>query len=342
MVFYQTCLLTFRRCKKLDDPQTANKSRLNILTTPFLIALDWGTSNLRASLLDGAGHAIENRSAPGGVMAVKNGQFSAALLALCGDWITQFDCPLMASGMIGSRQGWKEAPYLDCPATLEQASTQLTQVAIDTQIGDKPARLLHIAAGLKCIDSGGEFDVMRGEEIQIWGAGLPPQSCCVLPGTHSKWAWLGQSGAGGEVSHFRTFMTGELYGLLTQHGILGRLMDFEAAENKFHKDEFALGVRLGLHGHSQMSHTIFAARTAGLMGRVAPARLPDYLSGILIGIEISGATLDGKPAGGVTLIGDDGLCSRYEAALEVAGIGSHRAPGEPPHEGSGWLLWQLV
>jgi 2-dehydro-3-deoxygalactonokinase len=309
----------------------------SVLTTPALIALDWGTSNLRASLLDGNGHVSKNRSAPGGVMAVKNGQFSAALLALCGDWITQFDCPLIASGMIGSRQGWKEAPYLDCPATIAQAATQLTQVAIDSQNSDRPARLLHIAAGLKCVDSGGEFDVMRGEEIQIWGADLPPQSCCVLPGTHSKWAWLGNSGLGGEVSHFRTFMTGELYGLLTQHGILGRLMDFEGAGSTFHNDEFSAGVQLGLRGHSQMSHTIFAARTAGLMGRVAPSGLPDYLSGILIGIEIGSATLDGRPQSGVTLIGDDGLCVRYEAALEVAGIGSRRAPEGTTTRGQ-WMI----
>ena len=299
-----------------------------------LIALDWGTSNLRASLLDDTGHAIETRSAPGGVMAVKNGQFSAALLGLCGDWITRFNCPLIASGMVGSRQGWKEAPYLDCPATLARAATQLTTVAIDANGSGKPVRLLHIAAGLKCIDGAGEFDVMRGEEIQIWGAGLAPQSCCVLPGTHSKWAWLGNDS---EINHFRTFMTGELYGLLTQHGILGRLMDFGEAKSALHKDEFAAGVRLGLRGYAQMSHTVFAARTAGLMGRVAPAGLPDYLSGILIGAEIGGATHDAKPAGGVTLIGDDALCVRYEAAFEVARIGTRRAPEGTTTRGQ-WLM----
>ena len=304
------------------------------MTTPSLLALDWGTSNLRASLLDGSGHAIETRSAPGGVMAVKNGQFSAALMALCGDWITQLDCPLVASGMIGSRQGWKEAPYLDCPATIDQAAARLTSVSLETVGIGKASPQLHIAAGLKCLDAAGEFDVMRGEEIQIWGAGLPAHSCCVLPGTHSKWAWRGR---GGEVSHFRTFMTGELYGLLTQHGILGRLMDFEGAQKKFHRDAFAAGVLLGLKGHAQMSHTIFAARTAGLMGRVSPSGLPDYLSGILIGAEISGATLDGKPAGGVTLIGDDGLCIRYEAALEVAGIDAKRAPDGTTTRGQ-WLV----
>lgn len=283
-----------------------------------LIALDWGTSNLRASLLDAGGAAIDTRSAPGGVMAVQGGRFAEALLALCGDWITQHDCPLIASGMVGSRQGWKEAPYLPCPAGLAEAAQRLTAVTVDAASG----RQLHIAAGLQCVDAAGQFDVMRGEETQIWGAGLPDGSCCVLPGTHSKWAWLGSAGV---VREFRTFMTGELFGLLTQHGILGRLMVF----GQQRPEDFLSGVRLGLQGHGALSHTVFAARTAGLMGQVAPEGLPDYLSGILIGGEIGAATA-GMPAAqraaGVVLIGDDDLCHRYARALELAGIAASRAP----------------
>ena len=283
-----------------------------------LIALDWGTSNLRASLLDAGGIAIDTRSAPGGVMAVQGGRFAEALLALCGDWITQHDCPLIASGMVGSRQGWKEAPYLPCPASLSEAARRLTSVTVDPASG----RQLHIAAGLQCVDAAGQFDVMRGEETQIWGAGLPDGSCCVLPGTHSKWAWLGEAGV---VREFRTFMTGEFYGLLTQHGILGRLMVF----GQQRPEDFLSGVRLGLQGHAALSHTVFAARTAGLMGQVAPEGLPDYLSGILIGGEIGAATVSLQPAqraNGVVLIGDDDLCNRYAHALELAGIPSRRAP----------------
>jgi 2-dehydro-3-deoxygalactonokinase len=304
------------------------------LTTPALIALDWGTSNLRASLLDCDGHAIETRSAPGGIMAVKNKQFSHALLALCGDWMKQWDCPLIASGMIGSRQGWKEAPYLDCPASLAQASKQLTIVTIESGELSQHTRPLHIAAGLTCVDAVGEHDVMRGEETQIWGANLPALGCCLLPGTHSKWAWLGSNSA---VSHFRTFMTGELYGLLTQHSILGRLMDFESAKETFHTDTFIAGVQLGLLGHAHLSHTIFAARTAGLMGRIPAPGLPDYLSGILIGIEIGSATCDAKPTDSMTLIGDDTLCTRYQLALETAGIRSQRAPDGTTTRGQ-WLI----
>ena len=298
-----------------------------------LIALDWGTSNLRASLLDARGQALETRSAPGGVMAVQGGQFAQALLALCADWLAQTNCPLMASGMIGSRQGWREAPYLDAPTSLAQAARQL--ITVPVMVADGHAeRLLHIAPGLRCLDSAGEFDVMRGEETQIWGADLPANSCCVLPGTHSKWAWLGEGGA---IRHFKTFMTGELYGLLTQHSILGRLMVFGAQAGASQHEAFAAGVRLGLRGHAELPHTLFAARTAGLMGRLAPEALPDFLSGILLGAEIGGATAGAEPLRQVTLIGDEALCQRYALALELKGLAVSRASDGATTRGQ-WLL----
>ena len=300
---------------------------------PHLIALDWGTSNLRASLLDARGQTLETRSAPGGVMAVQGGQFAQALLALCADWLAQTNCPLMASGMIGSRQGWREAPYLDAPTSLAQAARQL--ITVPVMVADGHAeRLLHIAPGLRCLDSAGEFDVMRGEETQIWGADLPANSCCVLPGTHSKWAWLGQDGA---IRHFKTFMTGELYGLLTQHSILGRLMVFGAEPGASQHEAFAAGVRLGLRGHAELPHTLFAARTAGLMGRVTPEALPDFLSGILLGAEIGGATAGAEPLQQVTLIGDEALCQRYALALELKGLAVSRASDGATTRGQ-WLL----
>ena len=300
---------------------------------PHLIALDWGTSNLRASLLDARGQTLETRSAPGGVMAVQGGQFAQALLALCADWLAQTNCPLMASGMIGSRQGWREAPYLDAPTSLAQAARQL--ITVPVMVADGHAeRLLHIAPGLRCLDSAGEFDVMRGEETQIWGADLPANSCCVLPGTHSKWAWLGEGGA---IRHFKTFMTGELYGVLTQHSILGRLMVFGAELGASQHEAFAAGVRLGLRGHAELPHTLFAARTAGLMGRVTPEALPDFLSGILLGAEIGGATAGAEPLQQVTLIGDEALCQRYALALELKGLAVSRASDGATTRGQ-WLL----
>jgi 2-dehydro-3-deoxygalactonokinase len=276
-----------------------------------LIAIDWGTSNLRASLLDEGGGLIEARSAPGGIMAVPERRFAQALLSLCADWIDVHAVPLIASGMIGSRQGWQEAPYVECPAGLLSAASQLVRVEV------RPGAVLHIVPGIRCMGGDGVHDVMRGEETQLWGAALAAGSCCVLPGTHSKWAWLGEGGA---VDRFETFMTGELYGLLTRHGILGRLMAFGAAR----PETFEAGVRLGLREHANAPHVIFAARTAGLMGDIDAQGLPDYLSGILIGIEIASATAR-HPQRSVTLLGDDDLCSRYETALQLAGIDSTRA-----------------
>ena len=276
-----------------------------------LIAIDWGTSNLRASLLDAHGGLLEARSAPGGVMAVPDRRFAEALLALCGDWIDTHAVPLIASGMIGSRQGWQEAPYVACPAGLPAAASQLVRVEV------RPGAVLHIVPGIRCIGIDGVHDVMRGEETQLWGAGLAAGDCCVLPGTHSKWAWLGD---GGKVDRFETFMTGEFYGLLTKHGILGRLMAFGTAR----PESFDAGVRLGLAQHGNALHVVFAARTAGLMGDIDPEGLPDYLSGILIGLEIASATAR-HPQRSVTLLGDDDLCSRYEAAFGIAGVDTRRA-----------------
>jgi len=284
-----------------------------------LLALDWGTSNLRASLLGAGGRVLDTRAAPGGVMAVRDGRFESALLALCGDWIKAAACPMVASGMIGSRQGWQEAAYLACPAGLAQAAAQLTCVRLNQ------GATLHIVPGLQMTGADGQVDVMRGEETQLWGAGLADGSCCVLPGTHAKWAW---TGPGGAVATFSTYLTGELYALLTQHSILGRLMQFGQAR----PETFAEGVRLGLAEHEHATHVIFAVRTAGLTGRIEPLGLPDFLSGLLLGMEIGSATRRQRPQC-VTLLGDDALCARYEMALTLAGMAHSRAAADATTRG---------
>ncbi len=307
---------------------------LHTVAPPRCIALDWGTSNLRASLLGDGGSVLASRSAPGGVMAIVERRFEAALMALAGDWIAAHRCPLVASGMVGSRQGWQEAPYLPCPAALEAAALQLTAVALAA------GPTLHIAPGLRCQGSDGQFDVMRGEETQLWGAGLAPGACCLLPGTHSKWAWMGDRPD--EVRAFRTYLTGELYAVLSQHSILGRGMEFDAAvPEAFEASESYLeGVRLGLAEHAQATHVIFAARTAGLMNRYPPAALPDFLSGLLIGIEIGSATRDGAPEV-VTVLGDAALAERYEVALREAGLVTTRAAADATTRGQ-WRLAQAA
>lgn len=293
------------------------------MTPTLLIALDWGTSNLRARRLGPGGMLLDERSAAGGVMAVPERRFEDALRALCADWLADPHVPLMASGMIGSRQGWVEAPYLACPATLQAAAGQLATVAL--QGGGR----LHVVPGLCCTGPDGQADVMRGEETQLWGAGLSAGDVCVLPGTHSKWAWMGASGA---IDRFQTWMTGELYAVLVQHSILGRLMQAGSAA----PSALADGARLGLAEHAHLSHLVFAARTAGLMGTRTAAELPDFLSGLLIGAEIGSARLRGAPAT-VTLLGEPALCERYAVALALAGIATRPAAAEATTRGQ-WRL----
>jgi 2-dehydro-3-deoxygalactonokinase len=298
--------------------------------TPQLIALDWGTSNLRASLLDPSGHSLEQRQSAMGVMKVPDGGFGSVLVQLCGDWMQTHRIPMIASGMVGSRQGWKEAPYLSCPATLKQAALQLTEVQFDDPVAG--TNCVYIAPGLKCIDEHAQTDVMRGEETQIWGAQLPPSSVCVLPGTHSKWIWLDGEG---DFQNFKTFMTGELYSLLTQHSILGRLMEISETNVPLKKDVFLRGFTLGIAGHTEVMHTLFAARTAGLMGQLGASELPDFLSGILIGAEIGGVSLNAISQ--VHLLGEGSLCERYTLAFLQEGISVERVGEDATTKGQ-WLL----
>jgi 2-dehydro-3-deoxygalactonokinase len=236
--------------------------------------------------------------------------------------------------MVGSRQGWKEAPYLSCPATLKQAALHLTEVQFDAPVAGK--HCVYIAPGLKCIDEHAQTDVMRGEETQIWGAQLPPSSVCVLPGTHSKWIWLD---AAGDFQNFKTFMTGEMYSLLTQHRILGRLMDISETGAPFKLEVFLRGVSLGVSGHAEVLHTLFAARTTGLMGHLNATELPDFLSGILIGAEIGSARLHALAQ--VHLLGEGSLCERYAQAFQHQGIAVVHVSEQATTKGQ-WLLAQAA
>jgi len=297
-------------------------------SAPRLIALDWGTSNVRASLLGDAGRPLQMRRDARGVMAVPAGGFAAVLHELCGDWLAAHPrLPLIAGGMVGSRQGWHEAPYLELPAGPEQAAAAL--IAVDTGGG----RALHIVPGACDRPRPGRYDVMRGEETQVWGCAAAA-GWCVLPGTHSKWVRVDH---GGRVARFHTYMTGELYALLSQHGTPGRLMVHGHGDDA----AFAAGLALGAAEHAQATQAFFAARTAGLLGGVAGEALPDYLSGLLIGVEIasalSGLTADER-ATPLLLVGDEALCARYARALRLLGAHSRTAPAGATERG----LWRVA
>ena len=181
-----------------------------------LVAIDWGTSALRGARLDESGRVLEERSAPLGILNVPDGDFAATFAAQFGDWMKPPGTLCLISGMAGSRQGWAEAPYVSCPAGPAELARHLHWI----EGGPFPGRIA-LVPGLS--DTQRDVpDVMRGEEVQIFGAmslaGLT-EGLFVLPGTHSKWATV----RGGRIVGFRTFMTGEAFGLFSRHSIqIGR------------------------------------------------------------------------------------------------------------------------
>jgi 2-dehydro-3-deoxygalactonokinase len=281
-----------------------------------LIAIDWGTTFARAYAVDSRGAIVETRERPLGVQQLGNGDFPQALRTLLGDWHS-LPLPRIASGMIGSRQGWIEVPYLTTPAAAEALADHLAWT---------PQRELAIVPGLITRDDDGTPDVMRGEETQLVGAvdASDPVMLAVLPGTHSKWVRVER----GQVVGFKTFMTGELYAVLLANSILGRLADREHAPEE-PGPAFARGVARGL-ADDGLSHQIFGARTLALAGELAQHEVPDWLSGVLIGHEIRSARewvrRQGADATECCVIGTDALFARYAAALAQSGMTARRGP----------------
>ena len=291
-----------------------------------LIAIDWGTSSARAYALGGHGNVVSVHSAPLGVQRVIGGGFADALNVLCGGEVPD-DVPLIASGMIGSRQGWVEAPYCKCPAGFDAIAASLMGV---------PGTRLSIVPGLMCQDSDEVPDVIRGEETQVFGALLErigARQVVVLPGTHSKWVIAGPEG----VEAFATFMTGELYAVLREHSILGRLALTGV-------DDAALdrGVRHSLRHDAALTHDLFSARTLALTEALAPTGVDDYLSGLLLGTEIAAARAwlarQGLARATVMLLGDAPLLLRYRRALALAEIDAVLGPSDAAARG----LWRIA
>lgn len=266
------------------------------------IAVDWGTSNLRAWKMGEAG-PLDHAESPKGMGKLKPDEFEAALLELIAPWMDG-ETLVLACGMVGARQGWREAVYRAVPC-------RPTDGAALTRVATQDPRLdVRIAPGLS---QSRPADVMRGEETQLAGAlALHPDFDGVfcLPGTHSKWAQV----SAGEVVSFQTFMTGELFALLSTQSVLRHGMGEGWEDAAF--DE---GLSEALSRPDRIAARLFGLRAEGLLHGLTPAAARSRLSGLLIGIELAGA----KPywlGQKVKLIGASSLSASYARALAAQGL----------------------
>jgi 2-dehydro-3-deoxygalactonokinase len=290
------------------------------MADPALIAVDWGTTALRGALLAADGTVLAERSAARGLLSVPPGGWAEVFDAEFGAWQAAHpEMPCLMAGMVGSRQGWSEAPYCACPAGPADLAARLHWL--------RPGRLA-IVPGL-CCEADGLPDVMRGEETQVFGAlgqlGLQ-EATLVLPGTHSKWVQV----QGGRITGFATHMTGECFALLRQQSILARTLpadDLSWVPAAF-DDGVARAQRPG-----GLLHHLFAVRSLALFERRDGPALLSYLSGLVIGEELRAQAL---PTGQtVVAVGSATLTGRYQRALAQLGLAVQAVGAE-----AGW--WGLA
>lgn len=270
-----------------------------------LIAIDWGTTRFRAFLLAGDGTVLDTRTSEDGIAALGGRGFPDVFERECGAWLDRNPgLPSVFAGMIGSRNGWVEAPYVPLPADLtalagRAAAVPLprggTGLIVPGLINEEPTR----------------SDVMRGEETKILGAvGVRHRTeVLCLPGTHAKWAVVQD----GRVTRFRTFVTGELFGLIKDHAFIASLGRPASAHDR---DAFERGMTAALAAEGVLA-AAFGARTNVLDGRIAPTGVADFLSGLLVRTELEAARALFQPAR-VTLVSTGDLEESYLAAARHA------------------------
>ena len=294
--------------------------------TPAFIGIDWGTTHRRAALIAADGTLVSERADGEGALACK-GRFRASLEALVAGWPEAgAELPVVMAGMVGSAIGWQAVPYLEGETPLSGLARHLVRVA------EAPAgRRWFIAPGY-CLKGAapGEVDVMRGEETQLFGAlhllgAEASDGCYVLPGTHSKWVRLRAS----RIVELRTYMTGELFALLRQHGTLASAMqtvDASEASGLRHdgvaeNPEFLRGVADAATG-PVLTHALFGARARVVTGALAPGAAAAYVSGLLIGAEWADARRlapGDSPGDPVRVIGEPALAALHAACAHHHG-----------------------
>jgi 2-dehydro-3-deoxygalactonokinase len=275
--------------------------------TPEWIAADWGTSNVRFWAIGADGTVLDERTSADGMNFLASSEYEAVLTQSCADWL-KTAATVVACGMVGSRQGWVEAPYQTtpcavCPSRMVTAPTLRSGLTV------------HVIPGIRQTDPA---DVMRGEETQI--AGFLAQNpgwdgVLCLPGTHTKWAHISAN----EVISFQTFMTGEMFALLAGQSVLRHSI----ADSGWDDDAFGDAMSQTLARPEGLAARLFSLRAAQLVHNTDTITLRARLSGLLIGAELAAA----KPywlGRNVALIGADAVSAPYITGLASLGVNAAR------------------
>lgn len=275
------------------------------MKTAALAAVDWGTTNLRVTVLSDAGAVLDKRESAKGMGSLTRDEFEPALLELIGDYLTEgVVLPVLCCGMVGAKQGWVEAPYAKAPCKASGGADPVQAPVKD------PRMQVWILPG---VSQSAPADVMRGEETQIAGflSQFPKfDGVICLPGTHSKWVRISAE----EIVSFQTFMTGEMFSLLAQNSVLKHSLTTEAMD----LPAFQEAVSDAMGRPQSVAAKLFGIRAEGLVNDLAPEVARARLSGYLLGLELAAA----RPywlGMDIVLIGDPALCELYKEALSAQG-----------------------
>jgi len=306
--------------KSTQPKSTQSKISSHKITNPLCIAVDWGTTNLRAYLLDQQGQISDQRESEQGILHVQPNEYEKVLTQFIGDWFAE-GLPVLMAGMVGSRTGWQEVPYQNCPVHLDHLAQHLEWLKTDL-----PGPVA-IVPGLQGRGVSGCNDIMRGEETQLLGVldwlqeqGLDENPLCCLPGTHCKWVRI----EAGQVNQFSTTFSGELFSQINRDSSLVRGLP---NSDKLDVEAFKLGLKTSQQPGGLLHH-LFSCRSNYINNELAAEQVRDYLSGIVIGHDVQEmlavvlpSELEEKmPTQKIYLVGSKHLADRYAHAFVMAGL----------------------
>jgi len=279
------------------------------MTEPAYVAVDWGTSSFRLWLIDRTGVVLAERRSDEGMLAAAKTGFAAVLQSHLAAVEAPAQLPVLVCGMAGAKTGWVEAGYVDTPAPLSAVLKQAARVPGE-------ARDIRILPGIAQRDPRAP-DVMRGEETQLLGAlGLDAagEALVCMPGTHSKWVRLKD----GTVARFSTFMTGELFSVVSRKTILS--LAVAGADDAEDVASFQAAVKSAYEAPAFAANLLFTARSRQLLFGGTPAAARETLSGTLIGIELAAGLSGAVPKAGITLIASGRLATLYRLAFGALSV----------------------